>query len=60
MGAATWGVDSVLAAALPAAGTLRYAVRLAAVIPAAVVVFWAACRALGVPVPRLQSLRRGR
>ncbi|HLY38917.1 MAG TPA: murein biosynthesis integral membrane protein MurJ, partial [Candidatus Binatia bacterium] len=60
MGAATWGVDSVLAAALPSAGTLRYAVRLLAVIPAAIAVFWAACRALGVPVPRLRSLRPGR
>jgi putative peptidoglycan lipid II flippase len=60
MGAATWGVDSVLVAALPPAGTLRYAVRVVAVIPAAIAVFWAACRALGVPVPRPRSLRPGR
>jgi len=60
MGAATWGVDSVLVAALPSVGTLRYAVRVLAVIPAAIAVFWAACRALGVPVPRLRNLRPAR
>src|SRR5947199_26510 len=58
MAAVAWGVDTGLAGALPAARTLQHALRLAAVIPVAVAVFWGACRALGVAVPGLRR-RRG-
>jgi putative peptidoglycan lipid II flippase len=58
MAAAAWALDAALVGVLPAAPTLRHALRLAAVIPLAVAVFWAACRALGVAVPGLRRLRR--
>ncbi len=49
-----WGVDAALAGALPAGRTVHHALRLAGVVPVAVAVFWAACRALGVAVPGLR------
>jgi putative peptidoglycan lipid II flippase len=51
MSAATWALDAALAGWLPAAATPRHALRLVLVMPAAVGVFWAACRVLGVEVP---------
>jgi putative peptidoglycan lipid II flippase len=48
-------LDRALAGHLPAAAVARHGLRLLVVLPAAVAVFWAAGRALGVPVPR--SLR---
>ena len=59
MAAVAWGVDVSFAGVLPGTGAARYALRLAVVIPAAVAVFWAACHALGVALPRLPRLRRG-
>jgi putative peptidoglycan lipid II flippase len=53
MAAAIWGVDRGVAGALPAGRTLHHALRLLAVMPVAVAVFWGACRAFGAPVPRL-------
>jgi putative peptidoglycan lipid II flippase len=58
MSAAAWGVDLWVAAIGPAGGTLHYALRLAATIPAAVAVFWVACRAFGVAVPRFRRRAR--
>jgi putative peptidoglycan lipid II flippase len=54
MAVALWGVDVCIAGALPARPSLRYATRLLIVTPVAAAVFWTACRALGVPVPRLR------
>jgi putative peptidoglycan lipid II flippase len=51
MVAVAWGVDAALVGALPAGRTVHHALRLAGVVPVAVAVFWAACRALGVAVP---------
>ena len=58
MAVVAWGVDVSLTGVLPGAGAARYALRLGAVIPAAVAVFWVACRALGVALPRLPRGRR--
>jgi putative peptidoglycan lipid II flippase len=58
MAAVAWGVDASLAGVLPGRGALHHALRLAVVIPAAVAVFWGACRALGVALPRLPRWRR--
>ena len=57
MAAVAWVLDAALLPSLPARAVLRYALRLGAVIPISVGVFWVACRALGVAVPRL-PLRR--
>src|SRR5213593_4626871 len=54
MVAVAWGVDAALVGALPAGRTAHHALRLAGVVPVAVAVFWAACRALGVAVPGLR------
>jgi len=54
MAAVAWGVDVAVAGMYPRAGTVGYALRLVTAIPAAVAVFWVACRALGVAVPRLR------
>jgi len=54
MVAVAWGVDAALVGALPAGRTVHHALRLAGVVPVAVAVFWAACRALGVAVPGLR------
>jgi len=51
------GVDAALAPWLPAAPFSRHALRIGVCLPAGLAVFWAACRLLGVPVPRLR--RRG-
>ena len=48
------GLDLLLSPALPATPIVRHAVRVGVDLPVAVVAFWAACRALGVPVPRLR------
>jgi putative peptidoglycan lipid II flippase len=58
MAGVTWGIDVSLAGVVPGRGAARYALRLAATIPAAVAVFWGACRALGVAIPRLGRGRR--
>jgi putative peptidoglycan lipid II flippase len=58
MTVAAWAVDVSLADVLPGRAAARYALRLAAVVPAAVAVFWGACRALGVALPRLPRARR--
>jgi putative peptidoglycan lipid II flippase len=56
MAAVAWSVDGLVVASLP--GTrLLHALRVAAGIPVAVAALWAACRALGVPIP-LRLLRR--
>src|SRR5213593_3803654 len=54
MAAVTWGVDRLVAGALPAAATLHHALRLVAVVPPSVAVFWGACHVFGVAVPRLR------
>jgi putative peptidoglycan lipid II flippase len=59
MAGTAWGVDAGVAGALTRRGALAYAIRLAAVMPAAVAVFWGACRVLGVALPRLPRWRRG-
>jgi len=47
--------DAALSGVLPAGPPgLRYAIRVATVVPVAVAAFWLACRALGVAVPRLR------
>jgi putative peptidoglycan lipid II flippase len=58
MAAVAWGVDAAVAGMHPRAGTVGYALRLATTIPAALAVFWVACRALGVAVPRLRRRAR--
>ena len=58
MAAVAWGVDAAVAGMHPRAGTVGYALRLATAIPAALAVFWVACRALGVAVPRLRRRAR--
>ncbi len=52
-------LDRSAAAWLPASGPARHGVRIALAIPCAVAVFWAACRVLGVAVPRLRRRRAG-
>ncbi|HJQ83683.1 MAG TPA: murein biosynthesis integral membrane protein MurJ, partial [Candidatus Binatia bacterium] len=54
MAAVAWLLDVAISGALPAGGSARHAARLVTVVPAAVAVFWGACRVLGVPVPRLR------
>jgi putative peptidoglycan lipid II flippase len=58
MAATAWGVDAGVVSVLTRRGALAYALRLAAVMPAAVAVFWGACRALGVALPRLPRWHR--
>jgi putative peptidoglycan lipid II flippase len=58
MAGTAWGVDAGVVSVLTRRGALAYALRLAAVMPAAVAVFWGACRALGVALPRLPRWRR--
>jgi putative peptidoglycan lipid II flippase len=58
MAGTAWGVDAGVVSVLTRRGALAYALRLAAVMPAAVAVFWGACRALGVALPRLPGWRR--
>ncbi len=49
--------DVVAAPWMPQAPLARHALRVGLVLPASAAVFWASCRLLGVPVPRLR--RRG-
>jgi peptidoglycan biosynthesis protein MviN/MurJ (putative lipid II flippase) len=58
MAAAVAAVDAALAGRLPAAATAQHALRLAATVPVALAVFWAACRALRVPLPDRLLRRR--
>jgi len=58
MAAAAGGLDVFVAAHLPPAGALAYAVRLAFAMPVAAGCFWATGRALGVAVPLPRWRRR--
>ncbi len=58
MSLAVLAMDAALQARLPAAAVTSYAVRLVVAAPIAVGVFWAACRVLGVAVPRLRRRTR--
>jgi putative peptidoglycan lipid II flippase len=58
MSLAVLAMDAALQARLPAAAVTSYAVRLGVAAPVAVGVFWAACRVLGVAVPRLRRRTR--
>ena len=58
MAAAVSAADAAVAGILPAAATARHALRLAATIPPALAVFWAACRVLGVALPMRPGRRR--
>jgi len=58
MVAVAWGVDAALATWVPPRPTWGYALRLALAMPAAMVVFWAACLALRVEMP--ERFRRPR
>jgi putative peptidoglycan lipid II flippase len=51
MCAAVWFVDAWITTVVGGPATMRYAVRLAVVLPPAVVVFLGTCRVLGVPLP---------
>jgi len=44
-------VDAAVAGWLPARPVAHHGLRVALVVPSAVVAFWAACRSLGIPVP---------
>jgi peptidoglycan biosynthesis protein MviN/MurJ (putative lipid II flippase) len=55
---AALAVDATVARwMVPGAAVARHALRVAVVVPVAVVAFWAACRALGVAVPPLRRRR---
>jgi putative peptidoglycan lipid II flippase len=54
MVAAALAVDAALARFLPQRPVAHHGVRLAAALPSALVVYWGACRVLGVSVPRLR------
>src|SRR5262245_5054523 len=55
---AALAADAAIAGWLPPPQVARHALRVAVVVPAAVVVFWAACHALGIAVPTLRRRSR--
>ncbi len=56
--AAATAVDATLAGWLPPRPFFHHGLRVAIVLPVAVVAFWAACHALGIAVPTLRRRRR--